>query len=459
LNAAVSAKLSPILASKQAKVWKAGNMALNFKNLWAQLSGLTPQEKELIAQFENEPKATTCVASSDILRKRGYLDESIVLLEDTVRRFPNYMAARVALGRDYYTRGLFTEAQREIEFALTQTVENLMAQRLQLKISLLNNDIPKIKQAVEVLRALTPMDDFTRAAKEYVDLGDFGSARNMVLAELRRLGVAPPEGLNNPINETTLVVPDPSKSMQRAAETAPPPAQRASDSRSTAPEWQVPAATASPAETAAGQQSRTAPSPDSSWNYEGKGISVQPQLLDNSGIFSDLPPWVNEQLLPAAFAPGTSLGHVRGDLDRYLQLRAFKLITSPEAFSRKRALQQAYSLESTTLADIYASQGHYERAIAIYERLLKDNPGQISVQQKLATLHEEARTASAERFGSSTAASKPVNAAQAAAQTERERKLKFLEALLKKMEDRVTSHTPQSSSPEWPESNSGEFHK
>ena len=84
-------------------------MGLNFSTLFAQLSGLTTHEKELIAQFDTDPKATTCVASSDLLRKRGFLDESIILLEDTVKRFPTYIAARVALGKDYYTRGMFSE--------------------------------------------------------------------------------------------------------------------------------------------------------------------------------------------------------------------------------------------------------------------------------------------------------------------------------------------------------------
>lgn len=46
-------------------------------------------------------------------------------------------------------------------------------------------------------------------------------------------------------------------------------------------------------------------------------------------------------------------------------------------------------LATTTLAEIYAQQGLYERALAIYERLADRSPDDPLVRQRIETLAEE----------------------------------------------------------------------
>ena len=45
---------------------------------------------------------------------------------------------------------------------------------------------------------------------------------------------------------------------------------------------------------------------------------------------------------------------------------------------------------TVTMAQLYADQGHFKRAIEIYQFLLSQNPGREDLQEALATLEERA---------------------------------------------------------------------
>ncbi len=59
--------------------------------------------------------------------------------------------------------------------------------------------------------------------------------------------------------------------------------------------------------------------------------------------------------------------------------------------------------ETETMAGIYASQGHYGKAISIYRRLLEQAPGRTDLKDKLLRIESkkkyEDETRLAEKFG------------------------------------------------------------
>ncbi len=53
--------------------------------------------------------------------------------------------------------------------------------------------------------------------------------------------------------------------------------------------------------------------------------------------------------------------------------------------------QEEKDLNTTTLGDLYAEQGHYDKAIEIYEQLLQEKPGDSELLSKLTEYQEKAK--------------------------------------------------------------------
>jgi tetratricopeptide (TPR) repeat protein len=363
--------------------------------LWNELHNLTGQEREFIKRFESDPTGPAFVAVSDILRKRGFIDESIVVLEDGLRKFPQYHSARAALGKDYFTKGLMRESLEEIGSVLARSPDNLMAQRLRLKLALIFDDRAEAWARLDLLKQLSPDDEFTRMVRGRLAVDDWSSARGALLTELERQGIRGEWSVQPHVRE--------------GHETAPSlgggPLPSSSSGGAKVDGWQLPEA----------EEALRA------------GSSV------NLRVEAEAPfPGLDDTRLPEAFASGGTLASVRGDADRYMLLRGFRMVSNAGAGAGggegdESAESPPRALESMTLAEIYEGQGLHLKALEVYEKLLRENPDSATLIAKAEAARRNARTQLAGRVGARPSGSTP-------ATSDKEEKLRKLERLLSRLE-------------------------
>lgn len=306
-----------------------GNKIMINRDFIKNLPNLTKQESSAIKSFENDETRAGFVGISDILRIRGYIEESIVLLEDGLRRFPKYSSARAQLAADYLTRGMPVEALRETKRVILDAPDNTQAQRLALKLFVYFDNKNDAKATLAVLNQLGADDLFTSTIRKCISNNDWTGAKKWVLSHLERFGISETE-VNNENND-------------------------------------------SKTEATIDEES----SGVGSWKVPAPQLVKQPNLLGHTGhvqihgintkspaqgvtIGQEAPP-------PQALTLGNSLAHIRGDTDRYLALRSLR----PQSlrgffFALNHETDTHHDLDVATLEDLYRSQGLSRRAASVF---------------------------------------------------------------------------------------------
>lgn len=90
--------------------------------------------------------------------KSGMLDEAISVLKEGLQAYPNYLGARVSLGRAYLEKGMIQEAMKEFEHVVQVSPDNLFAYR---KLVSIYKDLGRINDAIkacETLLVFSPKD-------------------------------------------------------------------------------------------------------------------------------------------------------------------------------------------------------------------------------------------------------------------------------------------------------------
>jgi tetratricopeptide (TPR) repeat protein len=302
------------------------------------LPNLTKQESTAIKNFENDETRAGFVGISDILRTRGYLEESIIMLEDGLRRFPKYSSARAQLASDYLARGMPIESLRETKRVNVDAPDNAQAQRLALKLQIFFDKQNEARSTLSILKKLVPDDVFTSTVRKCIANDDWTGAKKWVLSHFERFGISIAEQHNEVTGATFL--------------------DTNHDTAAGKGSWQVPAqlppkhpntaANSVQAPNLIVQAPNQTRSPDQS--VHSKNTNTQHAVN-----------------LPKAFTLGSSLAHIRGDADRYLALRSVRpQVLRGFFFSQHQEPNSEHGLDDTTIAELYRSQGLNSRAAAVF---------------------------------------------------------------------------------------------
>lgn len=129
---------------------------------------LNEELKTLLRRFEESPESRLFAPLSDAYRKNGDIDRAIELCEEGLSRFPDYVSARVILGKCFYDKGASERAKTEFEKALDLDPENMVALKFLGDIHLAEDDRNKASSYYDKLLAIDPANKEIRKLHEEI---------------------------------------------------------------------------------------------------------------------------------------------------------------------------------------------------------------------------------------------------------------------------------------------------
>lgn len=332
---------------------------------------------ELRRRLERDPASRLFAQLAEEHRKAGDLGEAIRVSRAGLAQHPSYPSARLTLGRALLESGDPAGARGELEAALRDAPDNILASRF-------------LAEALEALGNLGSALEQYRATLK-VAPGDRHVEGRIRGIEMRLRGPGPPAAsagtprggdVTSPLRGRAAQVP--------ARPTAAPPAvtRERGDSLPITIRLHAPVNLAGAEPPAAGQPRPTPPPVERA--------PVPPQLKATARMppppepsvetTSPFPPPVPEPTLPPVVVGPAD------DTDEAPTLpaaQARELETPPSAAAAAKTVEggePAHPLSSSTLAELYFGQGLVDRAIEVYGRLLQEDPGNERARVRLKEL-------------------------------------------------------------------------
>ena len=346
---------------------------------------------KLTERIAQDPKSKLFVPLAEEYKKIGDIEMAINVLQEGLKNNPGYVTARSSLGRLLLESGDLAGAQKELEEVIKAIPDNLLAQRKLGDLYILTGRSADALQRYRTALVLNPNDNELKSFIAELETGKDISAR---IPKPKVLAAEPAKP-----KEMTLTAPKtaPATAAPTGAPGIPPAKPATAAGRGTAP-------TAKPApQPAAKQQDMVRPLP-------APPPPPVPEAPAESDVIEEI---VELELLehpapesPAAPEPSFELS--AGDAfdlsepaveDASVPPQVEPMSWEPATFETAEVAASAPQADSgddintNTLAELYITQGFYEKAIEIYEGMLADRPGNRALQQKLEKIRTMAGVA------------------------------------------------------------------
>lgn len=330
----------------------------------------TSEIAKLTERISKDPKSKLFVPLAEEYKKAGDVEMSIHVLQEGLKNNPSYVTARSFLGRLLVENGDLSAAQKEFEEVVKAIPDNLMAHRKLGDIYVLQDRASEAVKHYKTVLSLNAKDPETALLLSELEAG------RDIKKHLAR--PKPAAGGDTRKKEAVAAVP---------AQTGP----AASLVKGTGP-LSFHAGTTEAAEEVLVVEPLDEPQPEPPVRPQAQGLD-QELAENNLGFLAE----TGQEPVITSMEPGDvsgdevfSFGGPAGGVKKAAG-RDRQPVETPSAPRQQE--KQADDFTTDTLAELYISQGFYEKAVDIYERMLVDNPNSQGLKQKLA--HVRAMAAAA----------------------------------------------------------------
>jgi len=161
-------------------------------DIWTPLLNSLPlsrTERETIRRFRDDPAGRGFLPVADILRAHRLIDESLELLTQGVSQHPRFTVARVILVRELLGKGMVSEAWQTLEASPEPLRDNVLAQKLRLKLSVLMGEDAVVKATIQHLKLHQMHDSDSKRLAEQVELNGLAAAQTALLKDFSERGI------------------------------------------------------------------------------------------------------------------------------------------------------------------------------------------------------------------------------------------------------------------------------